>query len=210
MHRLPRSLYKPPPDPWCKVCGGRHKYEQCSIHAPVQPPQDDAPDREHFGPRAKLPPAPENATIFRGKFTFPLASFHWRRMIHSLLWKYSNTEQDSLLPPLLTLECSFSVPAIRVDRIQLDSMHELQLGLHAATASPSYINWVAPPCTSFSAPLAILDRKQLDIMHEDLIGYDEAYDELVREGEYLLALDEARNAKHEVLTELKARFARKA
>ena len=100
MHSLPRSHFKATKygDPWCKACGGRHYFEQCSIHAPTQPPQHDAPAREAFGPcrwPCMLPPAPGNATVFRGRFKFPLASFHWRRMIHSLLWKYSNTEQDS-------------------------------------------------------------------------------------------------------------------
>jgi hypothetical protein len=125
MYSYPPRLFKPTKDPWCKACGGRHDFEQCSLNAPTQPPQEDGPDRNRFrGPNEKLPPAPGNAKVFRARFKFPLASFNWRRMIHGLLWKYSNTEQDSLLlEPLLTIVQSFSVPATRVDRIELDSSY---------------------------------------------------------------------------------------
>ena len=81
-------------------------------------------------------------------------------------------------------------------------MHVRQLGQHATdqamklvpTASPCYIDWVYQP----------------DIMIEDAVGYDEAYDELMRDAEMMVALDATRDAKREALTELKARFARKA
>ena len=165
MPSMPHGLHIKTPDPWCKVCGGRHHYEQCSVHAPEPPPKYYAPapetHPEKFGPIVELPSPPGNVEVFRGRFKFPLASFNWRRFVHGLDWKYSNTD----LPIFHRPRRSFSVSAI-------------------------------------------MDRALLDIFDEDE-RVQEEWDELLRDRDYTEALDVARQAKHEVLEELRARYAYK-
>lgn len=91
-----RCRYTSKADPVC-ACGGRHQPHECSVHAPTEPPEHDAPDHEWFAHRdggyTWWPPSPNNVKVFRGKPTMPpMASFNWRRMCHALLWNYTNTE----------------------------------------------------------------------------------------------------------------------
>ena len=69
----------------------------------------------------------------------------------------------------------------------------------ASNGSASHGNSDGP---SYSAT-AIRDMAWRDI--EDELAF-EAWDELIRDRDYIFALDDARHAKHEVLRELKARF----
>ena len=101
---MPKAFYTPTKANWCEICGGRHQQHECSVHAPTEPPEHDAPDHSWW--RYKWwPDAPNGATVLRGKVSMPpMASFKWRRLCHALLWIYSNTETGQMMPEIDRLQ----------------------------------------------------------------------------------------------------------
>ena len=100
---LPKECYTPPLPPQCEICGGRHRQHECSEWAPRKPPEEEGP---RFLPAQWWPDPPQWSSstgkacvvkVHRGKATFPpMASFKWRRLVHTMLWTYSNTESYAM------------------------------------------------------------------------------------------------------------------
>ena len=121
-----------------------------------------------------------------------------------------------MLSPLLAMCLKKSQHSVYSLQQMQQSMHSLQIRQHAANSSSSASNGSASNANasngnsrsrSFSAS-AIMDRALLDIFDEDE-RVQEEWDELLRDRDYTEALDVARQAKHEVLEELRARYAYK-